>query len=121
MCALFSAINADPVMATELTRLQQEQILHEAAEAYQEGVAAGDDAADAKEAFARSASKYQLLVDQGIDNRKLYANLASAYLQSGQAARALANYERALIYTPGNGDLKAGRDHAAFCCPVKKR
>ncbi|MEC8338444.1 MAG: BatD family protein [Planctomycetota bacterium] len=120
MCVLFSAINADPVMATELTRLQQEQVLHEAAEAYQEGVAAGDDAADAKEAFARSASKYQLLVDQGIDNRKLYANLASAYLQSGQAARALANYERALIYTPGNGDLKAGRDHAAFLLSGEK-
>ena len=122
MCALFSAItvNANPVMATDLSRRQQEQILHEAAAAYEQGLTAGDDAANAKDAFAQSASKYQLLVDQGIANKKLYANLASAYLQSGQASRALANYERALIYAPGNGDLKAGRDHAAFLLSGEK-
>ena len=118
VCTIFSAlaIIAEPVWSADvaaLSRAQQKQVLQEAADAYKQGLAAGDDAAIAKDAFTESATKYQILVDQGIDNKKLYANLATAYLQSGEVALALANYERALIFAPGDGDLKAIRDHAA--------
>ena len=116
-CSLFAGLfgNAGAsLFAAELNRDQLNQILDEASAAYQQGLTATSDAAVAKEAYAQSASKYQLLVDQGVRNGKLYSNLATAYLQSGQAALALANYERALTHFPSDADARAGRDRALF-------
>ena len=98
--------------AAELSPHQSRQILQEAADAYERGQAASDDAAVAKEAFTVAASKYQTLVDDGIENGKLYFNLAGAYLQIGNPGRALANYERAALLQPGDAAVVANRDHA---------
>lgn len=97
--------------AAELNPQQAEQILHEATHAYEQGQAAADDAAIAKESFTVAASKYQTLVDDGIDNGRLYFNLAGAYLQSGDPGRALANYERAALLLPGDSEVVANREH----------
>ncbi|MCG8586465.1 MAG: tetratricopeptide repeat protein, partial [Pirellulales bacterium] len=100
------------LQAGELTSEQSAQILAEATIAYESGRAATEPA-DAKEAFATAAKKYQTLVDDGLDNGKLYFNLGNAYLQTGDAPRALANYERAAELMPGNRDVERNRAHAA--------
>ncbi|MEK6250222.1 MAG: BatD family protein, partial [Planctomycetales bacterium] len=92
-------------MAAELAPVQAEQILQEATVAYRQGQAASTDAATAKESFATAAEKYQTLVDDGVDNGKLYHSLANAYLQSGDLGRAVANYERAAGLLPGDPSI----------------
>ena len=70
-CSLFAGLfgNASgSLFGAELNRDQLNQILDEASTAYQQGLGATTDAAVAKEAYARSASKYQILVDQGVKN-----------------------------------------------------
>ena len=87
--------------ALSLSPSQRTTILSEANDAYQQGVnSSSNDAATAKEAFSTAASKYQLLLDSGINNSELYCNLGNAYLQSGSLGRAIANYERAAAARP---------------------
>jgi tetratricopeptide (TPR) repeat protein len=87
--------------AAPLTATQQEILLAEATASYDAARAgAGADSADSKEAFAAAAEKYQLLVDSGVSNGRLYVNLGNAYLESGATGRAIANYRRALALDP---------------------
>lgn len=102
--ASLAGVNANAAETTAvLTAPQQETILAEATARYDAArQAALTDSADAKEAFADAAQRYQLLVDQGIHNADLYFNLGNAYLESGATGRAIANYERALRLDPTN-------------------
>ena len=100
--------------AADLSHAQKAEILEEASVAFQRGLASSADAAVAKESFSDAAQKYQLLIDQGTHNAKLYSNLAAAYLQTGEVALALVNYERTLAIVPGDTIAIAGRDHALF-------
>jgi tetratricopeptide (TPR) repeat protein len=52
--------------------------------------------------FAEAAERLQFLVDSGITNDELFATLASAQVRSGNTAKAVANYRRALRYAPEN-------------------
>jgi tetratricopeptide (TPR) repeat protein len=103
------ALSASNVMASDgvvLSTHQQETILNEAGQRYAQAVGLGQtDSADAKELFQTAAGKYQLLVDSGIHNSELHANLGNAYLQSGELGRAIANYERAKQLDPSNRQL----------------
>ncbi len=82
-------------------------LLAEATEAYNQGIAKSQtDSADAKELLATSTNKYQLLVDSGIRNAKLFTNLGNAYLQTGKLGHAIANYEKALQLDPRNRQAK---------------
>lgn len=91
----------------ELTRSQQVQILEEAFEAFDRGGdARRSDASAAVEAFGEAARRFQLLVDAGIRNGKLYYNLGNAYLESGDIGRAILNYRRARELMPGDGRLE---------------
>lgn len=95
-------------ISPSLNRFQRETLLAEANAAYQRGVRAADaDAATANEAFSQSAAKYQLLLDDGVQNSRLYCNLGNAYLQSGSPGRAIANYRRALRIDPANDKAQA--------------
>lgn len=92
---------------TTLTHDQQGILLDEADAEYTRGLQiAKSDAADAKAAFASAAQKYQLLVDNGISNDKLFLNLGNAYLQAGSLGRAIANYEKASRLAPGNAQVR---------------
>ncbi len=102
------------VTAADLSEAQQSKVLQEASDAYQLGLNSSAEVAVAKEAFSSAAQKYQLLVDKGIRNSKLYSNLAAAYLQSGKTAFGLVNFERALAIDPGDQLAKSGRDQALF-------
>ncbi|WP_158264877.1 BatD family protein [Blastopirellula marina] len=86
-----------------LTAQQRETLLAEANRAYQDAVqASAGDAAAANEEFAKAATKYGQLVDDGIRNSQLYVNLANAQLQLGSTGKAIANYDRALALDATN-------------------
>ncbi len=82
---------------------QQKVLLDEANQLYADALGTSENApADSKQLASRAAEKYQLLVDDGVQNAKLYFNLANAYHKSGQAGRAIANYRRAIRIDPTN-------------------
>lgn len=90
-----------------LSQGQQEVLLSEANAAYALGVETADsDSADAKEAFATAAQKYQLLVDGEINSYKLYLNLGNAYMQIGSLGKAIANYQKASRLAPRNTQIR---------------
>ena len=115
---LCAAVFVTSAPASELTQPQQSQILSEANKLYQHGISvASSDLADAKQAFAAAARKYQTTEDSGVHNGKLYFNLANAYLQSGSLGRAIANYERAAVLLPGNQAVQANLRYARSLLP----
>lgn len=94
-----------------LTPSQQETILQEANQAYtQASQLSATDSAEAKDRFSLAAEKYQLLVNSGIHNSRLYLNLGNAYLQSGKLGHAIANYERGRQLDPDNRQLSENLD-----------
>ncbi|HEX4415528.1 MAG TPA: BatD family protein [Lacipirellulaceae bacterium] len=92
------AVSSETIILNEQ---QQKAVLAEASAAYSTALDKLDrDAADAKIGFERAAEKYQLLVNSGIKNSRLYYNLANACLESGQIGKAVVNYHRALRIEP---------------------
>lgn len=81
-----------------LDEQQQETLLNEANIAYQNAI--GTEIESASTSYQTATQKYQQLVDSGIQNGRLYANLANAYYQLGDAGRAIANYRLAMQYRP---------------------
>jgi tetratricopeptide (TPR) repeat protein len=85
----------------ELSGQQQQTLLAEANKCYNTArEKVQTDSAEAKQGFADAADKYQLLVDGGVTNSRLYFNLANSYLESGQTGKAVANYLRCLRIDP---------------------
>ncbi len=70
----------------------------------------------AQQAFADAAAKFQLLVDSGVRNGRLYYNLANAYLESGQIGQAILNYRRAQELLPGDGRIEHNLTFARSLC-----
>ena len=102
-----------PVSGAELDGSQQRQILEEAQAAYDR--AAGmlrTDPAEATEAFRKSATKFQLLVDDGIHNGELFYDLGNAWFQAGDLGLAIANYLRAERLIPDDPRLNANLEFA---------
>lgn len=97
----------------ELSIAQQQILLKEAGDLYTRGTdVAKTDSADAMDLFTAAAQKYQLLVDAGLHNDRLYRNLGNACLQSNQLGRAIANYERARQLDPGDRQLAVNLEFA---------
>jgi tetratricopeptide (TPR) repeat protein len=111
--ALLSAEPTTPSSSPlSLALEQRETLLTEANDGYNQALStAAEDSADAKQAFADAAEKYQLLVDAGVANSRLYFNLGNAYLESGQTGRAIANYRRSLRLGPTS---RAARTNLAY-------
>jgi len=94
-------------VAVELTPEQRVEILNEAGRASDRGANVRQlNSTEAFEAFAESAAKFQLLIDAGVRNGKLYYNLGNACLESGQLGRAILNYRRARELLPGDGRIE---------------
>lgn len=103
----------DDTLRVTLTESQQLTILNEAGEAWSQAMTLSmSDPAEANDLFTTAASKYQLLVDSGIRNSRLYTNLGNACLQSNQLGLAIANYEKARILDPTNRQLSANLELA---------
>jgi len=99
--------------ADSLSRDQQLQILQEAQRDYDRGIAlVRSNPAAAADAFRSAVRRFQLLVDEGLVNGKLYFNLANAHLQAGQLGRAILNYRRAEALIPGDPRLESNLAYA---------
>lgn len=111
--AVLVAFLASPVFAMELTRDQQVQVLREAMAAFDRGAAVREnDSTEALKAFRESARMFEVLVESGVHNGRLYYNLGNAYLESGQLGRAIVSYRRALGLMPDDGRIEHNLRHA---------
>ncbi|MCZ6837035.1 MAG: hypothetical protein O7G85_14760 [Planctomycetota bacterium] len=89
--------------APSLDESQRLAVLAEAQQAYEQGVMIlRDDPLGARVLFNSSADRFQLLVDDGVDNGRLFYNLANARLQANDLGQAILNYRRAQQYIPGD-------------------
>lgn len=101
------------ILGTHLTDAQQTALLDEAQSAYELGVAQQQiDQFSAKKSFKKSADKFKLLTDAGIENGKLWYNQGNAYLQCGEVGEAIAAYRSAERFIPTDARLKANLAHA---------
>lgn len=60
--------------------------------------------------YVKSIQLYEQVVAQGLhENREsaeIYYNLGNAYFRNGETAKAVLNYERALLLNPGDSDIR---------------
>jgi tetratricopeptide (TPR) repeat protein len=64
------------------------------------------DSAYIKNDYVTAIQIYENLLQQG-ESAEVYYNLGNSYYKSGDIARAILNYERALLLKPGNEDIHA--------------
>lgn len=96
-----------------LTRDQQVAILLEATRAFDRGAGIAREQPDAAAAaFTEAAQKFQLLIDSGVRNGKLYYNAANAWLRLNEVGRAILCYRRAQKLRPGDGQIEANLRYA---------
>jgi uncharacterized protein YgiM (DUF1202 family) len=103
---------ADPA-GPRLSREQRLVALVKAQEAFERGTRlAREDPDAAAQAFCESAAAFQSVIDSGVENGRLYYNLANAQLQLNDLGHAIANYLRAQRLIPGDGRLEANLQYA---------
>lgn len=66
---------------------------------------AAGDSAYLRNDYLAAIQIYESLLQQG-ESAEVYYNLGNSYYKSGDIARAILNYERALLLQPGNGDIR---------------
>jgi len=62
--------------------------------------------------YQRSGRLFEKIAHRGVENGKLYYNIANAYLKAGDTGRAVLWYERAKKMIPGDADLRFNLDYA---------
>lgn len=56
--------------------------------------------------YLESAEAYQNIIDLGYESPELYYNIGNAYYKQNVISRAILNYEKALLLSPNDGDIK---------------
>lgn len=69
------------------------------------------DSAYIKEDYTAAIQVYEMLLKDG-EAADVYYNLGNSYYKIGEIAKAVLNYERALLLQPGNNDIRANLDVA---------
>ncbi|WP_336616508.1 tetratricopeptide repeat protein [Bacteroides acidifaciens] len=69
------------------------------------------DSAYIKEDYAAAIQVYEALLKNG-EAADVYYNLGNSYYKIGEIAKAVLNYERALLLQPGNNDIRANLEVA---------
>ena len=69
------------------------------------------DSAYIKEDYATAIQVYETLLKNG-EAADVYYNLRNSYYKIGEIAKAVLNYERALLLQPGNSDIRANLEVA---------
>lgn len=64
------------------------------------------DSAYMRNDYAAAIQIYESLLKKG-EAAEVYYNLGNSYYKAGDIAKAILNYERALLLQPGNGDIRA--------------
>lgn len=115
-CAI-STILIVPGALADLTPQQQRDVVTEAQQSYDRGIATlRSNPGEAHIKFQNAAQRFQLVVDSGVRNGLLYYNLANAYLQSGDVGRAILNYRRAQRLIPGDARVASNLTFARSQC-----
>lgn len=66
---------------------------------------ANADSAYARQQYQQAIKDYEELLHDGV-SAELYYNLGNAYYRTDNITRAVLNYERALLLSPGDGDIR---------------
>ena len=99
--------------SAKLSPQQRREVLAEAQQAYDQGVEILRSRPDeAGEQFRLAAARFQMLVDDGVVNGRLYYNLGNAYLQAGELGRAILQYRRAERFVAGDDRLEGNLRYA---------
>ncbi len=69
------------------------------------------DSAYMKNDYTSAIQIYETLLKEG-EAAEIYYNLGNSYYKAGDIARAILNYERALLLQPGNADIRANLEIA---------
>lgn len=69
------------------------------------------DSAYMKNDYASAIQIYEALLNKG-EAAEVYYNLGNSYYKAGETAKAILNYERALLLQPGNSDIRANLEIA---------
>ena len=69
------------------------------------------DSAYVKNDYASAIQIYEALLKEG-EAAEVYYNLGNSYYKTGDIAKAILNYERALLIQPGNADIRANLEIA---------
>ena len=110
---IFTAAFSSAPAHGQLSGGQRQQILDEARQAYDGGVAAlRTDPVHAAELFADSARRFEQLVADGVVNGRLQYNLGNAYLQMGELGRAILHYRAAEQIIPRDPKLRHNLTYA---------
>ena len=56
--------------------------------------------------FASAIEQYEAILDAGQESAAIYYNLGNSYYKSENIAKAILNYERALLLHPGDADTR---------------
>ena len=64
-----------------------------------------------KNDYASAIQIYEALLKEG-EAAEVYYNLGNSYYKAGDIAKAILNYERALLIQPGNADIRANLEIA---------
>ncbi len=90
--------DSDSVSIADITESNVAVVESEAATAYRD------------KAFAESIKLYEAQIEQSKqikqESAELYYNLGNAYFRDNQVAKAIVNYERALLLKPGDSDIR---------------
>ncbi len=117
LAVLLLLLTPTSLTAAPLTRQQQVEILNLALRAFDHAVEVRPRQPDeAREFFAQAAARFQLLVDAGVHNGRLYYNLGNACLQAGRLGEAIFNYRRAERLIPNDPRLAENLRYARSLC-----
>ena len=78
--------------------LQAQDVFEEAGKAYQ--------AEDYQKAIDLLEAEIKLQKEKGFESADLYYNLGNAYFRDNEVAKAILNYERAILINPGDADIR---------------
>ncbi|MBR6648598.1 MAG: tetratricopeptide repeat protein, partial [Bacteroidaceae bacterium] len=70
------------------------------------------DSAYAKADYATAIAVYEAILAEGNEAASLYYNLGNAYFKSDEIAKAILNYERALLLDPSDKDIRFNLEFA---------
>ena len=110
---VFSADRAFGEDTLGLSATQQRALLEEANSDYQQAIVAiGDDGSspsdteEIKQLLTKAVSRYELAAETGLRSAALFYGLGNAQLRLGEPARAMASFEQALRFAPGDRRVK---------------
>lgn len=85
--------------------------LQQISSSLEDATKAEGDSAYMKNDYASAIQIYEALLNRG-EAADIYYNLGNSYYKAGDIAKAILNYERALLLKPGNGDIRANLEIA---------